>query len=203
MKHFFVAFFVIMSFVMSRIFTFCQSQQPGPTEGEPIPTIKPVAIEETSEDGQGNTDASTNLPTITDPAIYNTEDVSNERKVFVAKALEYLGTPYKYASTNASGMDCSGLVYRSALDALDIKLPRSTKTLAEHCTRLSSSQEPQVGDLLFFNTTGSGISHVGIYLGEKNFIHAASSGPRIGVIISSMTETYYKNCFLFYASFLK
>ena len=53
----------------------------------------------------------------------------------------------------------------------------------------------QPGDLLFFNTAGANISHVGIYLGADLFIHAASEGRRTGVIISSLKERYWHKAY--------
>ena len=106
-------------------------------------------------------------------------------------------------STTAKGMDCSGLVYRCTLDTLSISLPRSSSALAAYCTKLEEKAEPQIGDFLFFNTTGKGISHVGIYIGNGEFIHSASQGKVTGVIISNLSEAYWKKCFLFYGTIFK
>lgn len=128
---------------------------------------------------------------------------TDDRLALVNEAMKYKGTPYKYASATTKGMDCSGLVYRCSLDVLDISLPRSSSGIASFCTKLSEKAEPQIGDFLFFNTTGKGISHVGIYLGDGTFIHSASDGPKTGVIISTLNESYWKKCFLFYGSIFK
>lgn len=128
------------------------------------------------------------------------EKTAEKRKKLVDTALKYLGTPYKYTGTTKEGMDCSGLVYRTALDALSYKLPRSSSAIAAAVKRLKKDEKPKIADLIFFNTSGSGVSHVAIYLGKKRFIHSASSGARRGVIISSLEEPYWKNCFLFFGS---
>jgi hypothetical protein len=92
-------------------------------------------------------------------------------------------------------MDCSGLVYQAALDGPGISLPRTVSSLASRATRIrDAAREP--GDLLFFNTTGR-LSHVGIYLGGGTFVHAASDGPRTGVIISDLSEEYWKRTYSF------
>ena len=117
---------------------------------------------------------------------------TDDRLALVNEAMKYKGTPYKYASATTKG-----------IDVLDISLPRSSSGIASFCTKLSEKAEPQIGDFLFFNTTGKGISHVGIYLGDGTFIHSASDGPKTGVIISALNESYWKKCFLFYGSIFK
>lgn len=115
---------------------------------------------------------------------------------FINAAYKYLKTPYKYAGTTKAGMDCSGFVYRAALDALEISVPRSTKGLADFAKRISD-KEVQPGDLLFFYTVGNKVSHVGIYIGNREFIHSASQGKHTGVIISSLDEKYWKDTYRF------
>lgn len=124
----------------------------------------------------------------------------DQRLKFVNAALAYKGAPYQYGGTTADGMDCSGLIYRSALDALNKALPHGAKDISHYAGKLSAGEKPQIGDLIFFNTVGDSVSHVGIYLGDGRFIHAASQGPEVGVVISKLSEKYWKNCFLFYGS---
>ena len=105
----------------------------------------------------------------------------------VASAKEYLGVPYVWGGTSPAGFDCSGLV-QYVFAAHGISLPRTTKQQWTAGTAISRS-ELKVGDLVFFaNTYTSGISHVGIYIGDNQFIHASSSK---GVIISSLSNTYW------------
>ena len=87
-------------------------------------------------------------------------------------------------------MDCSGLVYRVFYDIAEKRLPREVDSLYKYGEKIRGSLIP--GDLVFFNTTGTAPSHVGIYIGEERFIHAASKGRETGVIISSLSENYYK-----------
>ncbi len=117
------------------------------------------------------------------------------RQDFIEGARSYLGTPYLRGGTTKAGMDCSGLVYRAALECTGTQVPRTVASLAASAKRImDSAREP--GDLLFFNTTGK-LTHVGIYLGAGTFIHSASDGPRTGVIISNLSETYWKNAYSF------
>ena len=115
------------------------------------------------------------------------------RARLVLYAENYLGVPYVYGGLTAKGIDCSGLVYRVFKDVLGLGVPRTTKTLYDFSERVNrESLEP--GDLVFFDTTGP-LAHVGIFAGEGVFIHAASEGPRTGVIKSSLDEAYWSEAF--------
>lgn len=110
-------------------------------------------------------------------------------------AHKYLGTPYKYGGTSKSGLDCSGLII-NAFDAVGIQMPRISRDQASEGKEIRL-REIKEGDLVFFKTSGSGISHVGIVDDVKNgtvfFIHASTSK---GVIISSLDETYWNKRFV-------
>ncbi len=113
------------------------------------------------------------------------------REKFVAAAKSYIGTPYRYGGISKAGLDCSGLVYVAALDSGVGNLPRTAAAIHSRSSKISD-REIEKGDLVFF-WAGGRISHVGIYLEEGKFIHSASDGPRTGVIISRLSETYWKN----------
>ena len=114
----------------------------------------------------------------------------NQRKELILAAKNYLGTPYRYGGASKAGIDCSGLVYMAALDSGLAALPRTARGMYNKAERISDS-ERQAGDLVFFSAYGL-ISHVGIYLGDGKFIHSASDGPSTGVIISNLSENYWK-----------
>jgi len=98
---------------------------------------------------------------------------------FVRSALQYRGVPYRYAGMTTRGMDCSGLVAR-VLGLHGIEAPHNSRAQYELGTSVPVD-ELQAGDLVFFHTTRPGISHVGIYLGDSQFIHASSGGGRVKV----------------------
>ena len=115
------------------------------------------------------------------------------QEYIVQKAYEYLGTPYSYGDESKEGTDCSGLVYAVYKDVIGTAPERSVTGLYNSGDLVKG--QPVPGDLVFFNTVG-GISHVGIYIGDKKFIHAASKGSKLGVIMSSLDEEYYKTRYL-------
>ena len=96
------------------------------------------------------------------------------------QALDFLGTNYKYGGESPSGFDCSGLVWYVANETLGLKLPRTAADQAKLGTKVARA-ELQRGDLVFFNTMGRRYSHVGIYLGGGEFVHAPSSGGKVRV----------------------
>lgn len=111
----------------------------------------------------------------------------------IAKAKEFIGTPYVYGSSGPNAFDCSGFtshVYK----LMGYTIPRSSASQSNYGTPIAR-EDLLPGDLLFFNTTGSGVSHVGIYIGNGQFIHAASS-PVNRVTISSLSEAYYSKRYI-------
>lgn len=100
----------------------------------------------------------------------------------------WIGTPYVYGGESKSGVDCSGFT-QSIYRALNVEIPRTASQQADAARNVSPS-ELKFGDLIFFNTSGSGISHVGIYIGNGFFVHASSSR---GVVRESLSKEYYAN----------
>lgn len=97
------------------------------------------------------------------------------------------GTPYKLGGLNKKGIDCSGFVHVTFRDALSMRIPRSTETLARKGTKINKNQL-KVGDLVFFKT-GRKVKHVGIYVGNQHFIHASTSR---GVMKSNLGNPYWR-----------
>ncbi|KIL46622.1 hypothetical protein KP77_27490 [Jeotgalibacillus alimentarius] len=102
-------------------------------------------------------------------------------------AKRFLGTPYVYGGASPSGFDCSGFVQYVMKNSAGISVPRTSSAQYGVGTSISKSNL-QAGDLVFFNTFGSGVSHVGIYIGNSNFIHAHTYK---GINIDSINDPYY------------
>ena len=111
----------------------------------------------------------------------------------IDSAYSKIGTPYVWGATGSNGFDCSGLVYAIYVKELGISLPRTSSAQSQVGTPVDRS-ELQPGDLIFFNTTGRGVSHVGIYVGNDVFVHASSGGARVKE--NKLTEKYYSSRFV-------
>jgi cell wall-associated NlpC family hydrolase len=109
------------------------------------------------------------------------------------EALLLLGVPYRYGGEDpARGLDCSGLVRHVAQSVLGLDLPRTSEAMArigEAVTR----DALQVGDLVFFNTRGRRYSHVGIYVGDGQFVHAPTQRGKVRV--ETVSASYWERRF--------
>jgi cell wall-associated NlpC family hydrolase len=99
----------------------------------------------------------------------------------LAYAESQLGTPYQWgAETSGVAFDCSGLT-QAAYKAAGITLPRTAQDQYDAGPRLSPGNPPQPGDLVFFGTSSTDITHVGIYLGNGEMIDAPYTGAEVRV----------------------
>ncbi len=104
-------------------------------------------------------------------------------------ALQFVGTRYVYGSASPSnGFDCSGLVYYT-YSQFGYSLSRTASQQYKNNGYIIDKSELQAGDLVFFSTNGSRVTHVGIYIGNNQFVHA--SGVGVGVVTSSLDSSYY------------
>jgi len=123
----------------------------------------------------------------------NSTSSSVSKVISIAKTL--LGKPYVWGAQGPSSFDCSGFTYYVFKNATNISLPRVSKDQSKYGTYVSKSNL-KAGDLIFFDTSGSNngnVSHVGIYLGNNEFIHASSSK---GKVVISQMSSYYNAAFV-------
>jgi nlpC/P60 family protein len=106
-----------------------------------------------------------------------------------------IGTPYRWGgSSTTTGFDCSGMIQFVYKNALDVSLPRTVRDMAAASRKIPDNQL-KAGDLVFFNTGGSSqYSHVGLYIGNGEFIHAPSSGKTIKT--EKLSSPYYAKHYL-------
>ena len=109
------------------------------------------------------------------------QQVSTRASDLVVNALSFLGVKYRYGGDSArSGFDCSGFVRYVYEETLGTVLPHNAAQQARQGEKITESQL-KPGDLVFFNTLRRAFSHVGIYIGNGQFIHAPRSGQTIRV----------------------
>lgn len=124
-------------------------------------------------------------------AALKSSTATNQRNQIVSEAKRYLGVPYLWGGNTPNGFDCSGFV-QYVLKQCGIAVPRTTELQVSVGSHVSKSKLLP-GDLVFLqNTYRSGVSHVGVYIGNNKMIHASSSK---GVIISDLSTSYYTEHF--------
>lgn len=108
----------------------------------------------------------------------------------VENALSLVGVPYLFGGSSRKGFDCSGYT-QYVFKGSGISLPRTSSSQYDVGSSVSRAQL-QSGDLVFFTTYAAGASHVGIYIGGGNFVHASNSGVRT----TSLSDSYYASRFV-------
>ncbi len=105
---------------------------------------------------------------------------------------EWYGVRYRTGGHTKNGVDCSGFTFEVYTALFGMAIPRVSWEQYKASTKLSTT-DLEEGDLVFFNTRGRGVSHVGIYLGHNKFIHASVSR---GVMVNDLFESYYLKRFI-------
>jgi cell wall-associated NlpC family hydrolase len=104
---------------------------------------------------------------------------------------EWLNTPYKWGGTDKTGIDCSAFIQRLLLEVYDISIPRVAvdQFFNKNVEKFRRSRYLTEGDLVFFHTVDERtISHVGLYLCNRQFINASSKGVSIG----NLDDNYWR-----------
>lgn len=115
--------------------------------------------------------------------------VSDVTAELLINAMQLIGVPYRWGGNSPdTGLDCSGLVKLVYDQTLGTALPRTSREQAK-ATKVIQKAELQPGDLVFFNTRKAKFSHVGIYIGDNQFIHAPRKGTEVR--IEQMNTAYW------------
>lgn len=113
-------------------------------------------------------------------------EASSKPAAISKTATSLTGIKYVYGGNTTSGFDCSGYV-SYVFKENDINLARTSSGMYASGTPVKQA-DLETGDLVFFNTSGKGVSHVGIYIGEGKFAHASTSR---GVRVDKLSDPYY------------
>src|SRR5574344_750806 len=121
------------------------------------------------------------------------QSVGEHTNRLITTAMGLIGVPYRRGGTEAAtGFDCSGFVRNVYAEVFGHDLPRIARDQARATTKIQKN-ELRPGDLVFFNTMRRTFSHVGIYLGDGQFIHSPRAGA--AVRIEDMHSTYWSKRF--------
>lgn len=121
---------------------------------------------------------------------------SDERFMLVRVAKSFMGAPYKYGGESVRGLDCSAFV-KKIYDIFDVQLPRSAREQFVAGARIEK-ERISIGDLVFFKTKRyvKYPTHVGIYIGDGNFIHSSSTQCKTGVKVDSLASEFYTRTYV-------
>jgi peptidoglycan endopeptidase LytE len=153
-----------------------EDEEDGDLTGDPIGNI---SLTEAEKDAQSNTELLGKW--------HNPE----ERKLFVKVATAFLGAPYRLGGASLRGIDCSAFV-KKIYQLFDVSLPRTAKEQA-HVGVCIARDDLIEGDLVFFNTKRS-FGHVGIYIGNNEFVHASFRNK--GIRIDNLEQPYFNKHFV-------
>ena len=127
----------------------------------------------------------------------NSSDIASKNSTpkerMLMEMLKYINTPYKYGGTSSNGIDCSAFTQLVFNKSLSVKLDRTARGQYHEGQEVNDIDDLHFGDLVFFNTSRrEKPGHVGIYIGDHLFVHAARSG----VTVSSLDMDYYAKRFM-------
>ncbi len=189
------------------LFLLCTSSafaEPGSCPGSIVPDSNPNNLQSIIDPNSFSAGTSSFVITTDDPVAVTTSSIESTEVTedtgatevvpladsIVVSAYSLFGKPYVYGATGSNAFDCSGFV-QYVYNANGISLPRIACDQANVGTTVNKS-ELAPGDLVFFGYYGSkSIHHVGIYVGDNQFIHASSG--KGSVTVSDLSNTYYAN----------
>ena len=156
----------------------------------PIPALAPIsALTPISAPAPSTAAAQTvskTAKTAPKPTV-NAEDLT-VRDRLVEAGFNLLGVRYRYGGTSEkTGLDCSGLV-RNIFEKIGLTLPRTSREQYTQGEKVAK-EDLQKGDLVFFSSGGKTPTHVGVYIGDNQFLHSASKAKK--VVVSDLGKTWY------------
>ena len=135
------------------------------------------------------------VPRRTEPPLLAGTPRAEAANAVLFRAIALVGTPYHWGgNTPQGGFDCSGLVGYVFRDAAGVALPRTSAELSDLGQRKLAIDALQSGDLVFF-ADGHHVSHVGIYVGKRRFVHAPNSGGTVR--LDSLDGAWWREHFVF------
>ena len=172
-------------------------EKPDTTKVSPKPGISYSDIADTTQEFddmpavESNTDKSKFVAYIEKLKTFNVALTPREK--ILLEVIKFLDTPYHYGGNTGDGMDCSAFTELVYKNSLSFELPRSAREQYQVGDDIDKD-ELKFGDLVFFNTTRrSRPGHVGIFIGENQFVHASR---KLGVTVSSLDDAYYKKRYM-------
>lgn len=210
-----LAFLVILAIFLISCSSTSQSDRynkpKDPSDDKSASSVRFTSKEEKEDDTTNYRDVGEEMPEFDEVPVedhpVNTEELVGKynktesfssaltpREKVLFEIISYLDTPYKYGGVDKNGIDCSAFTQLVFNNSLSIELPRTASQQFQEGERISSKDDLQFGDLVFFNTTKRSYpGHVGVYIGEDLFAHASRS---LGVTVSSLQSTYYNTRFV-------
>lgn len=167
------------------LFTLLLTACAGTASRAPVAAYIPPPATEVEQD---------QIADLVDDKSYELPDLADS---ILDRGFELVGTPYRYGgSSTKTGFDCSGFVGYLFREEAGINLPRSTREMIKLDAPLIARKDLEPGDVIFFNNRGRGrVSHTGIYIGDNEFIHAASRRSG-GVRVDSLTDSYWRASYI-------
>ncbi len=163
---------------------------------EPVDVNELPEGEELDEDEPGTPDedmTAVEMDKETSAALLGKWNSPDERQLFVRVAMGFLGAPYRLGGSSVRGLDCSAFV-KKIYSFFNVSLPRTAREQSRVGKRVARS-DLEAGDLVFFNTHRNALGHVGIYIGNNEFVHAAAGRSR-SVKVDTLTKPYYDKHFV-------
>jgi cell wall-associated NlpC family hydrolase len=170
------------------------AEAPEPRELAKYPFRPESDLEEEEEDGGLTTERALTAierHEVQSRVLFGQWNTPEEQRLLVKVAMGFLGAPYRLGGSSVTGLDCSGFV-KKIYQFFNIDLPR-TALEQSLCGLRVSRNELVEGDLLFFNTRRA-LGHVGIYIGNNEFVHASSR--KRGVRIDNLDMPYFNKRFV-------